>query len=230
MRKLLVLAMLLGGAVYAYAGAVGPVEFTFVTWNDGQWQNGYPYTIEPTNGPVGSILAVMCDDYFHGGQPGDMWSAYITQLGSDNISLTRFNKMPEGPTSLTPLMYYDEAGWILLQTQVEQPSQWQAMNYAVWYLFDPTQTPCNTDCQLWLTAAQQEALMHFPGVDFNKVYVITPTNQYDPNPNGPQEFLALGSDSGLGLAPASSSVPEPGTLLLIATGFLGGIFRRWFLR
>jgi len=224
MRRLLLLALVFGWAVCAYAG---PVEFKFIGFKDGQWQNGYPYAIQPLGGSSTSILFVMCDDYFHGGTVGDTWEANITQLGSDNISLTRFNKVVAGPTALTPLMLYDEAGWILLQTLVQQPNQYQAMNYAVWYIFDPNQTPCNTACQFWLAQAQEAAAMHFPDTDFNRVYVITPVNQYDPDPHGIQEFLALGGDNGLLGGGPTETVPEPGTLLLLGTGLLGVAWRRF---
>src|SRR5579871_1090943 len=81
MRRLLLLALVFGWAVCAYAG---PVEFKFIGFKDGQWQNGYPYAIQPLGGSSTSILFVMCDDYFHGGTVGDTWEANITQLGSDN--------------------------------------------------------------------------------------------------------------------------------------------------
>jgi len=219
MRKLALLVLLFGGAVAAYAGSSssGPVEFSLVAWNDGAWQNGYPYVIEAVNDPGQSILFAMCDDYFHGGMPGDMWQANITQLGSDNISQARFNNIP-GPNGLYPLLLYDEAGWILLQTLDTPRSQFQAMNYAVWYLFDPSQTPCNGACQIWITNAENAASNHFPDTDFDKVYIVTPVNQHDPNPNGPQEFLAIGTDSGLIPNPGNPTVPEPGTFVLIGSG------------
>ena len=226
MRRLLLLALVLGWAVCAYAG---PVEFKFIGFNNGDWQNGYPYAIQPIGGASSSILFVMCDDFFHGGTAGDIWDANITQLGSDNISLTRFNKIVSGPTALTPLLLYDEAGWILLQTQVQQPNQYQAMNFAVWFIFDPSQTPCNNACQFWLAQAQDAAAMHFPNTDFNKVYVITPVNQYDPDPNGVQEFLALGPDSGFLGGINGDTVPEPGTWLLMGSGLLAILGRRRFL-
>jgi len=225
MRRLVLLVVLLGWAVCA---AASPVEFEFVAWNNGQWQNGYPYVIQPLGGSGSTPLFVMCDDYIHGGMPGDMWSANISQLGSGNISLTRFNKMPSGPTSLAPLTRYDEAGWILLQTLHEPGSMFQAMNYAVWNLFDPS-APCDNGCAMWLMNAEEAAQMHFPDTDFDRVYVITPVDQYDPNPNGPQEFLAIGTDSGLIIHPPGAPTPEPGTLLLLGSGLAAIIGRRKFL-
>ena len=43
MRKLVILAVLVCGSVYAFAD---PTEFTFIGWDGGNWQNGYPYYIE----------------------------------------------------------------------------------------------------------------------------------------------------------------------------------------
>jgi len=226
MRRLVVLALLLGSAICAYAS---PVEFEFISFSDGQWQNGYPYVIQPLGGSGGSVLFVMCDDYLHGGMPGEIWDANITQLGSGNISLTRFNKSPEGPTVLSPLLRYDEAGWILLQTLQTPSSQFQAMTYAVWNFFDPD-APCNSACEIWVTLAQDAAADKFPNTDFNKVYVITPVDQYNPDPSSPQEFLAIGTDSGLIIHPGGSptdTTPEPGTVLLVGSGLAAMLGRKF---
>ena len=223
MRRFALLLLLLVSATCAFAE---PVEFTFISWNDGNWQNGYPYVIEPMGGGVPAVLFVMCDDYVHAGAPGQVWDANITRLGDNNITLTRFNKTPPGPTALTPLMLYDEAGWILLQTLTNGPSNYQAMNYAVWNIFDPN-APCNQSCEFWLNAAQMAAEHHFPDSDFNRVYIITPVDQYNPDPNSPQEFLALGTDSGL-IRGASETVPEPGSLLLMGSGLAAFVGRKFF--
>ena len=160
----------------------------------------------------------MCDDYAHSGKPGDIWDANVTNLGSRDIALTRFNTSP-GPFALFPLRLYNEAGWILLQTQTEQNTEWKAMNYAVWRIFDPN-APLFGDAQTWIDAARQEAREGFPDIDFNKIYIVTPVNQHDPDPNGIQEFMYIGQDptgAQQGLA-GGGTTPEPGTLLMVGTG------------
>ncbi len=231
MRRLLILAVVFCGSLYAFAGPTdssgtssGPTEFTFVGWNGGNWQNGYPYYITPTNGPVGDYLAVMCDDYLHGGMPGDQWEANITDLGSGNISLTRFNNTP-GINALYPLFLYDEAGWILLQTPQTPTSMWQDMNSAVWTIFDPT-APCDSNCQAWIAAAMRNVPLLQQNF-FDDVYIVTPVNQHDPNDNDIQEFMYIGESSSSG-GSDQSSVPEPGTVVLMGTG-LATVFGRKLL-
>jgi len=218
MRRLLVLAVVLCGAAYAYAG---PIEFEFLSWNDGNWQNGYPYQIVEVGGSD-SVLNVMCDDYIHGGQPGDQWEANITDLGTGNITLTRFNTLP-GTTSLYALGLYDAAGWILLETEDEQQSQWREMNDAVWTIFDPS-APCDSTCQAWISAARS-AIRGLPQNYFNDVYIVTPVDQHDPDPNSIQEFMYIGENSTAGAD--DQTTPEPGTLILMGTGLLAVFGRRF---
>lgn len=219
MRRLLILALVLCGAVYAYAG---PVEFEFLSWNDGQWQNGYPYQIVELGGSS-AVLDVMCDDYIHGGQPGDQWDANITDLGSGNIQLTRFNTTP-GTTSLYALTLYDEAGWILLETEDEQMSQWREMNDAVWTIFDPS-APCDSTCRAWISAAQS-SIRGLPQNYFDDVYIVTPVDQHDPDPNSIQEFMYIGESSSAGAD--QQTTPEPGTLILMGTGLLAAFGRKFW--
>lgn len=220
MRRLLILAVVLCASVCAYAG---PVEFTFLGWNDGNWQNGYPYQISEVGGS-NAVLDVMCDDYIHGGQPGDQWEANISDLGSGNITLTRFNNTP-GVNALYPLMLYDEAGWILLETEDEQSSQWKEMNYAVWTIFDPS-APCDSTCQAWISAAEGAVKLH-PQSYYDDVYIVTPVNQHDKDPNSIQEFMYIGENSSGG-ADSQQTTPEPGTLILLGTGILAALGRRFW--
>jgi len=215
MRKFLLLAVIVLGAVSAYAD---PVEFEFLDWSGGNWQNGYPYYI--TEGPAGSILAVMCDDYVHGGDPGDTWEANITDLGTNNVSLTRFGHQE----SSLGLALYREAGWILLQTVSTPMGQWMDMNEAVWHIFDSA-APIDSGGEAWLSAAAAEMRLGFPGIDFNKVYIITPVDQYNPDPNSMQEFMYIGNDPSSSSSSPGASTPEPGTFVLLGTGVLA-LWRR----
>ncbi len=221
MRRLLILAVVLCGAVYAYAG---PVEFEFLGWNNGNWQNGYPYQIVEVGGGPDAVLDAMCDDYVHGGQPGDKWEANITDLGTGDIQLTRFANLPEDDADVT-LMLYDEAGWLLLETKDEQSSQWKEMNYAVWNIFDPS-APCDSSCEGWITSAKM-GIVGKPQSYWDDVYIVTPVNQHNPDPNSIQEFMYLGSNNGAG-DPAQQTTPEPSTLILMGTGLVAAFGRRFF--
>lgn len=220
-RALLVLALFLCGTVYAFAGSS---EWQFLSFSGGDWTNGYPYFIQPVDGPSTLIYAVMCDDFAHGGQPGDVWDANLTNLGSQNISQTRFNNLV-GAASNYALGLYDEAGWILLQTQTQQSSEWKPMTYAVWHIFDPN-APLFGDAAMWLDLAAAEKQIGFPGIDFGKVYILTPVDQRDPDPNSMQEFMYIGADPTQQSAQANQTTPEPGTFLLLGSGVLAMIGRK----
>ena len=219
---LFVLAMVLFGTVGAFAQTE---EWQFLNWSGGDWTNGYPYYIEPVDGPSSLIYAVMCDDYAHGGQPGDTWDAYTTNLGTGLIPHTRFNNLP-GIASNYALGLYDMAGWILLQTQNQPSEEWKSMTYAVWHIFDPN-APLFGDAGTWLDQAAAEKQIGFPGVDFNKVYIITPENQRDPDPNSMQEFMYIGADPQQN-AQAGQTTPEPGTILLLGSGVLAMIGKKFW--
>ncbi len=203
MKKLLLVVGLL---VAAGTACAQQVTVDFVGFSGSGWQSGYPY-YATING--GSQIDVMCDDYVHGGTPGDKWQANLTNLGYGDLSLTRFNQLPNA------LTLYEEAGWLLLETQVEQQNQWQDMNGAVWYIFD-SNAPLDQGAAYWLNAAEQEAQGGFKGVNFYRVEIITPTNQHDPDPNGPQELLTI----------VSGTTPEPGTFILLGTGLVALLGRK----
>jgi hypothetical protein len=208
LKKLIVLVALLLTSVLCSAA---PVPIVFTSFLNNTWQLGYPYTAN-VHGVPG--VAVMCDDWVHGGAPGQSWQSNFTDLGTGNLSLLRFNQLPDAPT-----LYY-EAGWLLLQTQVTPSTNWTDINYAVWHIFD-SNAPLQGNSAAWLKSAQLEAENGFKGVDFHRVGIYTPLNQYGTAPNGgpdlgaPQELLTI--------------VPEPTSLVLMVGGLAGLLARKKLL-
>ena len=168
------LLLLLLATVSAFAD---PVAATFLRYGygPGSWQQGFPYYAFIPGFGYNGVTQVFCDDYEHGGSPGDPWLANITVLGSKDLSTTRFNQLPDA------LTLYEEAGWLLLETQSNGINQWKDMNYAAWHIFDPN-SPLDSGAAAWLAAAEVEAGKGFPGIDFNLVDIITPVDQYNPDP------------------------------------------------
>ncbi len=216
--SLCVMILLVVGSAMA---APFPINFTLTAFNNGQWQLGYPYTA--TIGPFVGI-PVMCDDYVHGGLPGDTWRTFATSLGSTDYSDLRFFT-----GTLSSANLYREAGWLLMQTGAN-PTQLTGINQVVWYLFDPNFTLTDPNAAKWLALGLAERLAGFPGVSFTQLLVFTPVFRLDPDPTHPQEMMYFGADFGtLGTGNANVlSTPEPGTLALLAGGLLG-VWGRWKL-
>ncbi len=70
MRKLLILAVLMCGSVYVFAGPSGSLPFLVGTAGIGRTDTRIT-SRKPA--VTNAILDVMCDDYVHGGMPGDQW-------------------------------------------------------------------------------------------------------------------------------------------------------------
>ena len=94
MKKFAVLIGMLLAAACTYASPIPGAglhqsrNVTLLSFSGGAWQNGYPYTLGMSG--IANPIDAMCDDYTHGGSIGESWQANITNLGSNDLTLTRF--------------------------------------------------------------------------------------------------------------------------------------------
>lgn len=155
-------------------------------------------------------VGLNCVDYLHEVMVGQEWDANISFLGSGDISKTRH------PLSLDQ---YKEAAWLIAQYNTTNV---QAVQSTVWNLFGGN-PGSNWAADPTLLAAAQA---RHPLFDYGDFYIVT-----DVNANGPQdgssvqEFMVY--DPGFD-APSFQnefnpvqSAPEPASLVLFGTGFVG---------
>jgi hypothetical protein len=162
-----------------------------------------PYTVYvgPYTGSVPGMptLDLFCIDYMNGVAIGDTWSAHFTSLSSGDLGNTRFGQQYGAASQVM----YQQAAWLSMQFARTGTGSWGAIHAAIWHIFTPNDpTWGGTAASAWLTQAQQ--VSNYGTVNLNTWRVVTDVATVG-GQGGTQEYL-------------THVTPEPGTLLLLATG------------
>jgi hypothetical protein len=213
----LLLLVLLFAAPTALADGT-PVTMTFVGVNG---INDGAYYVSPYQGLMvsngqSSLVTLFCDDFNNEVTWNQTWQANVTQLGSGDLSNTRYGNpadvallMGQNPyyATYTAAQLYAQAAW--LTTQFNQylsnnPTQIISLQYAIWDLFDPN-APTNAGAQAWILSAEQ----NYGSVNLNNFEIVTNVGPLAPT-GQVQEFIV--------------PTPEPGTIALLGIALLGLVF------
>jgi hypothetical protein len=190
-----------------------------IAWN-GVYISPYTGVLTATN----QTVVLNCVDFFHTAYLNQTWTANRTWLNSADLSETRFGQ---------PLQAYLQAAWLTTQypaglaydpyTDAER-YRTIAIQSAIWNIFasgSPDRVVSDGvynayDSGWWIN----RSLSYWSTVDASKFYVLTPTNAFTTdqygrtidNKNSFQEFLVYDPNG------PPTTVPEPGTLVLLGTG------------
>jgi len=176
-----------------------------------------PYEVALGTFPNSTLQLVTCYDVLDEVSIGDVWQANLSTLGAA-VASGYFS----GRTNA--LAGYEEIAWLSSQTY-SNPDQEIALQHAIWDVFGtapPDQNSAqDTDLAAYVTAAQTAASDNYSGFDFSSTVFLEEVGGVPGQPSTEQAFVYQ-SSSAQSIATGASlpGAPEPGTLSLLAGGFL----------
>lgn len=175
------------------AAAQETLQFTnpgTVTWN-GVYVG--PYQAQILSDPTRPTIDIYCVDFAHAVTRNQVWTAHFTPLTHD-LSDTR------GGNAAREL--YKQAAWLTTQFN-DNANRTKAIQSAIWNLFLGS-APDHANAGYWLAEAATNYTEH--GDDYySRFSVVTDVNMAERT--SAQEFI-------------TSTVPEPSTYLMMASGLL----------
>jgi hypothetical protein len=195
-------------AVRLSAGSVN-VDFTGVGWATDSSGN----LIAPYYATVNGVAeTVYCDDYANDVYIGQQYTANVTNMGSGNLSLTRYGGLglsytlqtATGSSTYTALQVYEMVAFLTTQFGSDTTTNGLVQD-TIWNLFNPSSgnpgvTPPKLSSNYWLYLAESDYTMINP----NNFNIITNTGS-----------LAL-----TGQIQELIFAPEPASMLLIGFGLI----------
>lgn len=206
MKKIFSIGLLLSALLFAATAANADSVNMYFTGSTGGSTDGvptYPYGFQ-VNGQNANLL---CDTFNVEISGGQQWNANILQLS--NINLVNVAGLEFGGLN-NALNLYLAAGY-LFEQQIASPNN-GLLNWAIWYLFDPTDVSNSlsgnpgdlSTVEGYASAALGMNLT--PGsAGFANIFIYTAIP-----PGSAQEFFGW-----------DSPTPEPGSMALFGTGVIG---------
>ena len=203
---------------------------TLFTFTNGGNTIAFGFYVGPYNGvqggPPGVPVTLNCVDFFHEVTNGQQWQANLTSLATGTGVGTN--------TRSASLAAYRQAAWLTTQ-YTANPSQTANIQATIWGLFPGNPTPpAATNAPFWLNAS----LSHASDAS-NGFYVVTDvTHRFGANggtcrnPQGVVVSYGAGADDPCSVQEfiiydpnaeelAVVASPEPASLVLMGTGFIG---------
>ena len=199
-----------GGNTTAYGYASGYGSFNVAVG---------PYSGIMGTGSSAQNVVLNCVDFFHGVSNGQGWNANLTALTTaSNSSLWGQTRGGSGDITL-----YKQAAYLSSLYGASGVTQNDIKNIqiTIWDLFSPgvrssmfgTQTATTTGISHAYSWWQQQANLNAGAMDMTGWFVVTDQNKaYS---NSVQEFLMYNPATG------TTATPEPASLALFGTGFVG---------
>jgi len=195
--------------------SAGPVNVTFNSANGETDSSGY--AISPYNITIsGTSTTAYCDDFANDDSIGETWTANLTNLGSGDLSNTRYGGISQtlatanGSANYDGRQLYEMAAWLTLQYGSNAINN-GVIQDTIWDLFnpnagDPSSQPPQAGSTTWLFAAET----NYGGIDAADFSILTNTAPVTLSGTGQvQEFMLT---------------PEPSSTLLLGLGLIAVAF------